>query len=139
MKDKKTPIANISKIPNENLFVEYYRQMQERFPEFYPRIDLCYRRYSGKLRECLRFFIVGDDNYDKEFVMYADNEPKNGKINCTLDFIAFNTIQEEVDFDESSDVNKMDISNVLLEAIYFLRHYGSPDTANVLKEEVKNG
>lgn len=139
MKDKKTQLANINKIPNENLFVEYYRQMQERFPEFYPRIEICYRRYSGKIWHCLRFFIVGDDNYDKEFVMYAWHEPKNGKINCTLDFIGCNTIQEEVDFEESSDVRKMNIRNVILEACYFLEQYGSSETAKALEERVKNG
>ena len=72
MKNKKTPIANISKIPNDKLFVEYYRQMKEKYPEFCPEIDYASRRYSGKLYECLKFYIVCDDIYEREYSQYLN-------------------------------------------------------------------
>lgn len=139
MKNKKTQIADFNKIPNHNLFVEYERQMNERFPEIHTWIERCRNVRSGKLLECLNFSIPVDDDYYDKFIMYADNEPKNGKIKCSLDFIGCETIQEEVDFEEFSDVRKMNIRNVILSACELLENYGSPDTAKLLEEKVKNG
>jgi hypothetical protein len=138
MKNKKTPIANFNKIPNHNLFVEYFRQMLEKYPNFWPRVEYCERRYSGKLYECLRFFIVDEDLIEHQFIMYADLKPKNGIIKCTLDYYAnSHEFQAGVDFDESADVKKMNIRNVILSVCDILEDYHVPLTVKALLEDME--